>query len=149
MVPVLVGSFHEFLAGGGTPGESPEIEAFVAAVRAAADGHSGAVCCVSAADFAHVGRRFGDPWLLDAPRLETQTARDRKLLQAVCRHDSEGFYRAVAEQEDSGRICGLSPTYAMLAVMRPARGRLLKYAQAVDEDRTGCVSFAAAAFYRD
>src|SRR5206468_12940298 len=44
------------------------------------------------------------------------------------------------------RVCGLAATYTMLHAMGPARGRLLKYDQAVDDRRTCCVSFASLAF---
>lgn len=39
--------------------------------------------------------------------------------------------------------------YTLLETVRPNRGELLKYDQAVAPDRTSCVSFAAAAFYSD
>jgi hypothetical protein len=45
------------------------------------------------------------------------------------------------------RVCGLAATYTMLHAMGPARGRLLKYDQAVNAERTCCVSFASLAFH--
>jgi MEMO1 family protein len=147
IVPILVGSFHEFVAEKASPAAAPEVQAFLAAVRFAAARHSGKVCYISGADLAHVGQRFGDPWLLDKRRLAEQSKDDRKLLELACRGDSESFFRHVALQGDCRRICGLSPTYTMLAVLDSARGELLKYGQAVEEDGTACVSFASAAFY--
>jgi hypothetical protein len=147
IVPVLVGSFHEFLAAGTPPDESPEVQAFAAAVRAAADADPARVCYIAAADFAHIGQRFGDEWLLDAPRLAQQSTSDQELLQALCRYDAAAFFRHLAAQENRSRICGFSPTYTLLTVMEPAQGELLKYAQAVDPDGTSCVSFASMAFY--
>ena len=149
IVPVLVGSFEEFLADGTSPSRSPEVQAFVAAVRAAAAEHPGKVCYVSAADFAHIGRQFGDEWLLDEPRLAEQAEDDRKLLQRICRTDAAGLFSHVVEQHDRRRICGLPPTFTMLEVMASARGKLLTYDQAVEPDGTACVSFASVAFYRD
>jgi len=149
IVPVLAGSFQEFLAEGISPEGSPEVQAFLAAIRAAAEEQPGGVCYISAADFAHLGQRFGDEWLLDEKRLAKQSADDRRLLEAVCQCDSAGFFRHVAEREDRSRICGLSPTYTMLEVMAPSRGQLLKYDQALEPDGTSCVSFASVAFYRE
>jgi AmmeMemoRadiSam system protein B len=149
IVPVLTGSFQEFLGDGAEPDESPEVQAFLAALRAAVDQHPGSVCYVAGADFAHIGQRFGDEWLLDEKRLAEQSEDDRRLLEAVCRADAAGFFSRVARQEDRSRICGLSPTYIMLKVMGSARGELLKYVQAVDPDGTSYVSFASVAFYRD
>ncbi|MEX2558372.1 MAG: hypothetical protein WD403_00590, partial [Pirellulales bacterium] len=72
---------------------------------------------------------------------------DHRLLAAACDADAEGFFDHVARQHDSGRICGLSPTYTLMQVAAPSRGELLKYSQAVDESGTSCVSFASLAFY--
>lgn len=149
IVPVLAGSFQEFLADGVQPDESPEVQAFLAAVQAAAEGHPGSVCYIAGADFAHIGQRFGDEWLLDETRLAEQSADDHRLLEAACRCDTAAFFSHVAEQEDRSRICGLSPTYMLLKLADSARGELLRYDQAVEPDKTACVSFASVAFYRD
>ncbi|MHC4175862.1 MAG: AmmeMemoRadiSam system protein B [Planctomycetota bacterium] len=149
VVPVLAGSFQEFLSDTVQPDESPEVQAFLAGLRAAADQHEGEVCYISGADFAHIGQRFGDRWLLDEKRLAEQSAEDHRLLEAVCRCDSAALFSQVAQQDDRSRICGLSPTYVMLKLMGSARGELLKYDQAVEPDGTSCVSFASVAFYRE
>jgi MEMO1 family protein len=148
IVPILVGSFQEFLADGALPADAPEVQAMLAAVRAAVVEHPGKVCYISGADFAHIGQRFGDQGLLDARRLAAQSKDDRVLLELACRCDAAGFFRHVARQSDRSRICGLSPTYTMLEALGSARGELLKYDQAVEPDGTSCVSFASAAFYR-
>ena len=54
----------------------------------------------------------------------------------------------VARHDDAHRICGLSPTYVLLETIRPSRGELLRYDQAVEPDGTSCVSFASMAFWR-
>ncbi len=147
IVPVLVDSFYPLFEEGISPDESPERQAFLAAVRAAAAEHPGRVCYVSAADLAHVGKRFGDEWTVDARRREEQAAEDRTLLETICRSDAAGLFRQVAGQKDRRRICGLAPTYTLLEVIGPARGELLAYEQAVDADGSGCVTFASVAFY--
>ena len=118
-------------------------------VAPALDQHEGEVCYIAAADFAHIGQRFGDRWLLDEERLAEQSAEDHRLLEAVCRCDSAALFSQVAQQDDRSRICGLSPTYVMLKVMDSARGELLHYDQAVEPDGTSCVSFASVAFYQE
>ena len=148
IVPVLTGSFDRFIAEGTNPDDSPEIQAFVAAVRAAADRHAGKVCYISGADLGHVGRQFGDEWVVDEDRVNEQSEDDRKLLELACHGDAAGLFSHVAEQNDSRRICGLSPIYTMLQVMGPTHGTLLKYDGAVDDERTSCVTFASVAYYR-
>ena len=147
IVPVLAGSFQEFIQQGTSPDESPEVQATIAAFRAAAAEHSGGVCYVSGADLAHVGRRFGDDGLLEKRHLDEQSEDDRKLIETACRCDAAGLFRHVAGQNDRRRICGLAPTYMMLQVADAACGELLRYDQAVEPDGTSCVSFASLAFY--
>ncbi len=147
IVPVLVGSFQPFFDEHATPEESPQFQAFLAAMRAAVGAHGGRVCYVSGADLAHVGTRFGDPWTVDARRLEEQSADDRALLETACRA-AAALFRHVADQEDCRRVCGLPPIYTMLEMIAPATGRVLAYDRAVEPDGSACVSFASVAFHR-
>ena len=146
-MPILVGSFHEFIQQGTRPADEPRVAAFVNALRDTCAQHDGRVLTISAGDLAHIGRRYGDRALLDAPRLKAQAADDRQLLSEVCRPDADAFFRHVAAEGDRNRICGLSPTYTLLEVVKPKRGELLRYDQAVELDGTSCVSFASVAFY--
>ena len=147
IVPVLVGSFHDFVRQGTQPADSPIFQAFVTAMRETAAEYAGRVLYISAGDLAHIGQRFGDRNLLDRPRLEAQSSDDLELLDCASRCDAAGFFKHVAAQQDRNRICGLSPIYTLLEVLQPRRGELLKYGQAVDQDATSCVSFASMAFY--
>ncbi len=147
IVPILVGSFHPFVLHNRSPGDSPVVADFVSALRAVVAATDKKVCFVAGVDLAHIGKQFGDENLLDDERLKQQWADDQHLLANACEGDSEGWFIHVAAQEDRNRICGLAPTYTMLEAMRPERGELLKYDQAVAEDRSSCVSFASVAFY--
>jgi len=147
IVPILVSSFYEFIADGCQPDAAPEITCFIAALKAAAAEHQGRVGYIGGVDLAHIGPDFGDPRRLDARRLAQLARDDQKLLERVCRADAKGMFRHVAAQGDANRICGLSPLYVLLEVLRPAVGEMLRYEQAVDPDGLSCVSFASAAFY--
>lgn len=147
IVPILVGSFHEFVRSRQSPSSAATVQAFVAALRATVAEYKGKVCFISSGDLAHIGPRFGDRHRLDQNRLEGQAASDRQLLAAACRADSAAFFDHVAAEQDANRICGLSPTYTMLEVMRPERGEFLTYGQATDHSRSSCVSFGSLAFY--
>jgi hypothetical protein len=50
----------------------------------------------------------------------------------------------VSKEGDRRRICGLSPTYALLHLMRGRTGQLLHYGQAADPQ--GVVSFCSVTF---
>jgi len=147
IVPILVGSFHDFILEGVTPDESPEIQAMLAALRKAEGRRPDRVCYISGADLAHIGRRFGDTERLGREQLDRLAADDRKLLAHACQGNANAFFRYVARQSDRNRICGLSPTYMLLSAIAPCRGKLLRYDQAVEPDGTACVSFASLALY--
>lgn len=147
IVPILVGSFHPFVQHGRLPSESPVVAEFIAALRDTALEAGEEVCFVAGVDMAHIGQQFGDPHLLDDERLKNQWTDDQNLLVKACAGDAVAWFKHVAEQGDANRICGLAPMYTLLETVRPKRGELLKYDQAVAPDRTSCVSFASVAFY--
>jgi AmmeMemoRadiSam system protein B len=149
IVPILVGSFHEFVAQRVSPRTSPQVSSFAAALRETEAEHPGRVCYISSGDLAHIGQRYGDRAFLDPARLKAQAESDRELLAAACKPDADGFFGLIARDQDRHRVCGLSPTYTMLAAVRPTSGELLRYDQAVELDGTSCVSFASAAFSRE
>jgi AmmeMemoRadiSam system protein B len=147
IVPILVGSFHPFVQHGRLPNESPAVAEFIEALRETALESGEEVCFVGGVDMAHIGQQFGDPELLDDERLKSQWTDDQNLLTKACAGDAAGWFEHVANQGDANRICGLAPMYTLLETVKPKRGELLKYDQAVADDRTSCVSFASVAFY--
>lgn len=147
IVPILVGSFQPFVLHNRIPDQSPAVDDFVTALRETVAASGKQACFVAGVDMAHIGRQFGDAELLDEQRLKEQWTDDQQLLARACAGDSVGWFEHVSSSEDRHRICGLAPMYTMLEAMRPERGELLKYDQAVAEDGTSCVSFASVAFY--
>ncbi|NOZ39994.1 MAG: AmmeMemoRadiSam system protein B [Planctomycetes bacterium] len=147
IVPILVDSFHPFVLHHRSPGETPAVSDFTTALQATIAACGKQVCFIAGVDMAHIGQQFGDDELLDDARLTQQWTDDQVLLSAACEGDTEGWFIHVAAVQDRNRICGLAPTYTMLQAMQPARGEILKYDQAVADDRTSCVSFASVAFY--
>jgi AmmeMemoRadiSam system protein B len=147
IVPILVGSFHSFVQHSRLPNESPVVAEFIEALRETALESGEEVCFVGGVDMAHIGQQFGDPELLNDERLKSQWTDDQNLLTKACAGDAAGWFEHVSNQGDANRICGLAPMYTLLETVRPKRGELLKYDQAVADDRTSCVSFASVAFY--
>jgi MEMO1 family protein len=60
IVPILVGSFEELLADGGSPAANEEIGAFCAALRKVLQESNGKVGIIGAVDLSHCGPQFGD-----------------------------------------------------------------------------------------
>ena len=146
IVPILVGSFHDLMEGGIDPIEDLAVRRFVDALRAAESSSGKTVAYIGGIDLCHVGPEFGDPDPLDATTLEHVRSFDSAMLVHASSNDPAAWFAEAAGVGNRWRVCGLAATYTMLHAMGPARGRLLKYDQAVDARRTCCVSFASLSF---
>jgi len=132
LVPVLCGSQRD-----ADPGVDPFLTDLAGLL---ADlGPRGLV--LAGADLAHVGPRFGDPEPLSEHYLRLLETKDRATLRAVAEGDATAFHASVMEADDPRRICGLSPIFGLLEALPGARGKLLRYEQAVDP--TGTVTYAS------
>jgi AmmeMemoRadiSam system protein B len=147
IVPILVGSFQDLMERGVDPIDDPEVRQFVAALRSAEAASTKAVAYIGGIDLCHVGPEFGDPSPV-APALQEQIRRfDGMMLDRAAACDPRGWFQTAAGVGNRWRVCGLAATYTLLHAIGPARGRLLRYDQALDDRRTCCVSFASMAFH--
>ncbi len=147
-VPILVGSFGEFVGEGRSPKGDERVEGFVEALRQTADEAEAAgkkVCFVASVDLAHVGPQFGDDKPVDEQQLQALETQDRASLDAVCRGDAEDFYWSVATDGDARKVCGLAPIYTMLRAMDGCEGEVLRYSQWPDPN--GTVTFCSVAMH--
>jgi AmmeMemoRadiSam system protein B len=147
IVPILVGSFHDLMERGVDPLSDPEVSRFVAALRAAESASGRDVAYIGGIDLCHVGKEFGDPGPVDPTLQEQVRLFDGSMLDRAAAGDPDGWFRTAAQVGNRWRVCGLAATYTMLQAIGPARGRLLRYNQAIDEGRTSCVSFASMVFH--
>jgi MEMO1 family protein len=147
VVPILVGSFHECVERQINPAEMVHIADFIQAIREVATERMASVCYIVGGDLAHVGMKFGDQGRLTPAFLEQVAREDQTLLTAAARMDAEGFFRAIAEQQDRRRICGFPPTYMLLSTMPATAGMVLKYDQAVEPATQSMVSYASVVFH--
>lgn len=102
------------------------------------------VTVVAGADLAHVGRRFGDDYEIDAAIMEQVAARDRADLAHLERPNALAFHRAVMIDDNARRVCGVNCIYAALKSLDGAiqKGEQLYYGAAPDPSG-GIVSFAS------
>jgi AmmeMemoRadiSam system protein B len=145
IVPILVGSFHDLMDAGLDPIESVDVERFVGALRAAESACDRSVVYIGGIDLCHVGPEFGDPQLLDSALLGQVEQFDAAMLDRAIDGDPAGWFRTAAAIDNRYRVCGLAATYTMLHALGPTRGRLLRYDQAVNPERTCGVTFASLA----
>ena len=151
LVPILCGSFSGFVAGNGHPKDSLVLDRAIDVLAAAAAERQ--TLLIAAADLAHVGPVFGDPAPVGAAARHGLELHDQESLAAVCEGDAAGFLDLSIREEDRRRICGLSPIYLMLEVLRrahgaPTSGLAMGYDQCpADEDGGSLVSIAGALLY--
>ncbi len=147
IVPILVNSFHDIYARGGTAAEDPEIRRVVDALRETMGETKGQICVIAGADLAHVGRRFGDPSGPTVRSLREVEQKDRDFLKLVEEGDAEGVFQSVAADNDSRRICGYPPIYMTLRCIDKPRGELIRYRQWSDTEAGAAVTFSAMAIF--
>lgn len=147
IAPILVGSFHDLLIRRVDPMSDPEVSRFVEALRRVERESRRRVAYVGGVDLCHVGPEFGDPMPVDEATRDRVRSFDLELLRRAEAADAAGWFQTVAEVGDRWRVCGVAATYTMLRALGPCRGELLKYDQAIDEQRRCCVSFASMLFH--
>jgi MEMO1 family protein len=145
VVPILVSSFHEMVASGVAPARDARVASFVAALRAELEAERRRVLILSGVDFAHVGKKFGDPFAADSSVAERVQREDLSLIENIKRGDPEGFFDEIVKDRDARRICGLAPMYTQLELLRGRSARLLKYGIAMEPQSESAVSFASLA----
>jgi hypothetical protein len=126
MVPVLCGHFGDFLEG--VP-DLADYEPFHHAVRVLGEVMTSRnTLVVAAADLAHMGPAFGDPYGLDAiGRAQVRNA-DERLLETVYAGDSAAFFSELRAEGDRRHVCGLPPIYLALRLLGKTRGEPAGYA---------------------
>jgi len=146
LVPILCGSFHHFIEEGRSPSEDATLNAALEVLRAATAGRRTLV--VAAADLAHVGPAFGDPFPVDYVRYLRLQAADEVLLQTVLRPDAEAFYQTVAREGNRRNICGVPPIYMTLRMLEgDSVGELTGYERCpADAQNTSFVSICGVVF---
>jgi len=147
IVPLLTGSIHDRVVGRADPAGADDIARMVEALRAVEAAYPEPVCYVISGDLAHIGPKFGDARQAQEPWLAESRDKDAAVLRTFESADPAAFFNVIAEEENSRRICGLSPAWLTLAVARPRAGQVLHYQQYVHPRGHESVSFAAAAFY--
>lgn len=148
IVPLLVGPFQDCVQSGLPPKAQPDIARMIAALQQAEAEAGEPVCYLISGDLAHVGPKFGDRHPVSEGTLRHSRSQDQVLLRHAERLEATRFFRAIADEGDRRRICGLPPIYLTLEATQPTRGQILQYDQYVHPHGNESVSFASMAFYR-
>lgn len=146
ILPVLVGSFHNFIYENTTPESDIRFKEFIQKLNDTLTEKGRKAVFIASADMAHIGRKFNDDF--DAESMLTiLRADDSALLEYMESCQADKFFGMVSEVKDKNKICGLSPVYSLLKLTSPSRGKLLDYSIWNETETKSAVSFASMAFY--
>ncbi len=139
VLPILCGSFQSFIERGESPLKADHVASAVEILKRVTSQRRTIV--VAAADLAHMGPAFGDPYPLDLIGRAGMERQDTELITIMCRGDAEGFYTEIQNERDCRHVCGVPPIYITLSVLSGASGKPTGYAQCpASEDGTSLVS---------
>jgi AmmeMemoRadiSam system protein B len=146
VVPILCGSFAAFIAGEAEPTEHEPFDRAIEVLDQAMGSRKTLV--VAAADLAHMGPAFGDPYGLDRIAQAQLRGADERLLSLVKDGDAEGFFAKIRAEGDRRNVCGVPPIYLTLRLLGDARGEDAGYALCpADPQGMSFVSIAGVLLY--
>jgi AmmeMemoRadiSam system protein B len=145
IVPILVGSFHQMVQSGELPASDKRVGGFIDALRIELENEGRRILILAGVDFAHVGRKFGDNFTADEQVARRVKSDDLALIEHIKRGDPEAFFADILRDRDARRICGLSPMYTQLELLRGHPARLLMHDIAMEPQTESAVSFASIA----
>ena len=144
LVPILTGSFHQFMRNGGQPEDEPSLRALLDILDEASAARN--VLVVASGDLAHIGPAFGAEPVGIIERADLRV-HDDELMAHLAAGDADGFWRFIKSVEDSKNVCGVSPFYLTLKLVGPVEGEQAGYAVCpADQNNTSVVSVCGMVF---
>ncbi len=141
MIPILIGSFHQFVTNGSHPADDETLMSAIETLQKETAAKK--VLVVASVDFAHVGPAFDDDFLMDDTRRTALRQTDDLLIRAIVQGNAAQFYDQIATIENKNHVCGFSPIYLMLKYLGTTEGVQVAYDQCpADEQDTSLVSIA-------
>jgi AmmeMemoRadiSam system protein B len=146
ILPILVGSFHNFVQTDTLPKDDEHFQELIRKVKDVVIQSGKKTVYIASVDFAHIGRKFGDDFDA-APELEILREEDKMLINHLVNFEADEFFKTVAKNNDRRKICGLSPIYSVLQMNKFRESKFLEYNQWDETETKSAVSFASIAFY--
>lgn len=148
IVPILVGSFHEYLLSGKEFKDIPGLLSWVEKTKRIIHHYQPECFIIAGVDLAHVGLKFGHSLPGEALLAEARI-HDEKLVAALSQGDPQKFWQINQEVEDRYNVCGFSPLIILMHILPGLKGKLLDYYFWIDSASRSGVSFAAMAFFEE
>jgi AmmeMemoRadiSam system protein B len=124
-----------------------QIEAFLGMLKESLAEAGRPACFIASADLAHIGLRYGDPSPPSDFAFHKCMQTDLAMLKHVETLDPAGLATFIRTEEDRRRICGFSPIYSMLNVMRAEKGEVLRYDRGITDQFNSTVTYASMSFF--
>jgi MEMO1 family protein len=147
ILPILTGSFYSYMQMKSNPVDDSRFNDFITKLHEIITKSGKKAVFIASADFAHVGRKFGDNFDAE-PLLSQLNLEDFNLITKLARCSEDDFYGAILGVNDMRRICGLSPIYSLHKLFKPAKVSFLRYGQWNESETKSAVSFASLAYYK-
>lgn len=149
IVPILVGSFEDYLMTDDAPAKDDDVQRFCAALKKIVEKYGDDVAIIGGVDFSHCGPEFGDEQLNEPARTKEIEEGDRRSIAAIEKADPEAFVEVFRPDQNERKVCSIGTMYCVLKAMQgKATPKLLAYQQANSTDKATLVSFAAFAFVK-
>lgn len=144
LVPILTGSFSDFIMGQGEPAEDATLNAFLDVLARCVRGRR--VLVVASGDLSHVGPAFGGMPLNGKGRARIRVD-DDELMAHMAEGGADDFFAAIRRARDRNNVCGVSPFYLALRLLGDTEGQIVSYDQCpADEKGTSLVSVCGMVF---
>ncbi len=147
IVPILCSFPAAGLSPPGQNAMAQTVATFIGLLKEAIEESAKDVCVVASADLAHIGMRYGDPQPPTDFSFHRCMQSDLEMLKHVENLDPDAFAQYIQDEEDRRRICGFSPIYTLLKLIRAEKGQVLRYDRGITDQFNSTVTFASMAFY--
>lgn len=150
IVPILVGSFHHYVRKEVLPDTDQNYSDFIHSTVDTINEQirSGKkIGFIAGVDMAHIGQQFGDTFLINDEILASVRQEDEEYISILERSDRLKLFEHICKTKDARRVCGFPTLYSLLHIFElielKIRLKKLSYYQAVNEEKTCCVTFSA------
>lgn len=145
ILPILCGSINEEIVHSQLPMSSKNFANFIVALKSVIEQSGKKAVFIASVDFAHIGPQFGDAFNVEIKIPEL--AKDEiEIIELLEKCDSEAYFNKISSIKDCWRVCGNTPMYALMNIIQPAQGKLLKRSIWLNEENESAVSFASLAY---
>lgn len=143
IVPILFGSFMEFAYQNKLPEDTEDFNNLISAINRLKDDKT---CIIASVDLAHIGKKFGDKEGLSKDFLEYVNKADKSMIEHIKNGDKNRFWDSIVSEKDKRKICGFSPIYTFLSLIKDRKARISSYDKNIEEYTESMVSYASIVF---